>query len=172
MTMMYARRMSLAGGALLSLLIAVPVRASASGPVAFQATIAETETFAPCSPIIPSLCVTIRGTGHAMDMGRIKETAFVVDDLASNNAGAGCHTEMRETILTAANHDMIALDATGVNCATGKTTLTTVDTFQVVGGSGQFREARSNGTITAHVVIGKTAVVTISGLLSTPGSLP
>jgi hypothetical protein len=105
-------------------------------------------------------------------MGQIKETAFVVGDLASNNAGAGCHTEMRDTILTAANHDMLVLDATGLNCATGKTTLIAVDTFQVVGGAGQFREARGNGTITAHVVIGKTAVVTISGLLSTPGSLP
>ncbi len=165
-----ARRITLAGGTLLTALSAVSGQASAASLVPFQATVAETQTVARCSPI-PSLCVTIVGSGHATHLGQIKVTAFVVSNLASN-AGPGCVTEMRQTTLTAANGDTITLDATGVNCATGRTTVTAVDTYQVVGGTGRFSRARGSGTITAIInVARRTAVATFSGLLSTPGSL-
>jgi hypothetical protein len=168
-TMTYVRRICLVVVALLALLIAVPGRASATSLVPFQATVTMTQTVAVCSAV-PSVCVTIKGTGHATDMGQIKVVGFVVSNLASN-AGAGCHTEMQELTLTAANDDKIAMDATGVNCSTGKTTGTSVDSYQVVGGTGRFSRARGSGTVTASFIIGKTSVATYSGLLSTPGSL-
>jgi len=161
--MTYARRISLTVGALLVPLIAVSGQAAAASLVRFQATVTETFTVARCSPV-PSLCFTIVGSGHATHLGQIRETAVVVSNLASS-AGPGCFTETRTTTLTAANGDTIMLAATGVNCATGQTTVTAVDTYHVVGGTGRFSRARGSGAITATIIVGKSAVVTFRGLL-------
>ncbi len=107
----------------------------------------------------------------ATGMGQITEGAFVISNLASNEAGAGCNTEMRQTTLTATNHDRLVLDATGISCTTSKTAVTAVDAYQVVGGTGRYSGARGFGTDTASVIIGKTAAFTLTGILSTSGSL-
>jgi hypothetical protein len=93
-----------------------------------------------------------------------------VSNLASNPA-PGCNTETRDTTLTAANGDEIRLYSTGVSCATGPTTGTAADTYQVVGGTERFSGASGSGTMTAQFIIATSAVATFSGLLSTPGSL-
>jgi hypothetical protein len=148
--------------------LAIPGRAAASDQVHFQATIAETQTVAPCSAV-PSICVTIVGTGQAMGIGRIKEAAFVIGNLASNEEGPGCHTELRQTTFTAANHDTLIFDATGVSCSNG-TTASAVDTYQVVGGTGRFSGARGNGIDRANIIVRKSATITFSGFLYLPGS--
>ena len=161
------RWISLAVVALLALLIAVPGRVSASNLVHFQATIAETQTVTPGCSAVPSLCVTIAGSGQATDMGPITEAAFVILNLASNEVGPGCNTEQRQTTFTAANHDTLTFDATGVSCTTGSTA-TARDTFHVVGGTGQFSGARGSGIDTANIIVGATATITFSGSLSIP----
>jgi hypothetical protein len=167
--MTYLRRISLVVVALLAPLIAVSRPASATSLVNFRAVIAETQTVALCPPA-PSICVTITGSGEATHLGHFQESALAVGNLASNPA-PGCHTETRNTTLTAANGDQIMLYSTGVSCSTGPTTGTASDTYQVVGGTGRFSGAGGSGTMTAQFIIAKSAVATFSGLLSTPGSL-
>jgi hypothetical protein len=163
--MTYARRILLAVFGLMAALVAVPIQASAASLDPFHATVAETFTAALCDPL-PSLCVTTAGIGHATHLGRIRESATIVTDLASNPA-PGCHNETRKTTLTAANGDQITLDATGQNCATGPTTVTAVDAYVVTGGTGRFAGAIGNGTITAQIdLASRTALVTFGGLLS------
>jgi hypothetical protein len=110
------------------------------------------------------------GSGEATRLGHFQESALVVSNLASNPA-PGCNTETRNTTLTAANGDEIMLYSTGVSCATGPTTGTASDTYQVVGGTGRFSGASGSGTSTGQFIIDTSAVSTFSGLLSTPGSL-
>jgi hypothetical protein len=165
--MIYARRISLVVVALMAGLVAVPLQASAASLVPFHATVAETFTAAVCDPF-PSLCVTIAGRGHATHLGRVREAATVVVDLASDPA-PGCHTETRKTTLTAADGDQIMLDATGQNCATGPTTVTAVDAYVVTGGTGRFSGATGSGTIIAKIDLASgRARVTFRGLLSGP----
>jgi hypothetical protein len=165
--MIYARRISMVVVALMAGLVAVPQQASAASLVPFHATVAETFTAGLCDPV-PSLCVTIDGSGHATHLGRIREAATVVVDLASNPA-PGCHTETRTTTLTAANGDQIMLDATGQSCATGPTTSIAVDAYVVTGGTGRFSGASGSGTIIARINLASgRALVTFRGLLSSP----
>ncbi len=166
--MVCARRISLVV-ALMAVLAAIPSQASAASPVPFQATIAETFTAAPCAPV-PSLCVTIMGSGHATHLGQVHELAAVYSDLASQ-ASPGCFTETRTTILTAANGDQLTLVSTGHHCVTSPTTETAVDSYVVAGGTGRFRGATGSGTNTATIDLASgTASVTFSGVLSSPGS--
>jgi hypothetical protein len=163
----YARRISLVVIALMAVMVVVPLQASAASPVPFRATVAETFTAALCDPF-PSLCITTGGRGHATHLGRIREAATVVSDLASNPA-PGCHTETRMTTLIAANGDKIMLNATGRNCATGPTTVTAVDAYVVTGGTGRFIGAKGSGTITATIDLASgTALVSFRGLLFSP----
>jgi hypothetical protein len=148
--------------------LAAPGRVAASDQMHFQATIAETQTLAMCSAV-PSLCITIAGTGQATGMGPIKEAAFVISNLASNEEGPGCNDELRQTTFTTANHDTLTFDATGVSCGTS-TTATAVDTYQVVGGTGRFSGARGSGIDTARIIVRKSATITFSGFLYLPGS--
>lgn len=169
--MSQVRRISLVVVALMVALIAVPRPASAARLIPFQATVTESG-FTPtlCAPV-PSLCITLTGTGEATQMGEIEESAFVKNNLASNPA-PGCHTETRGTTLTAANGDQITMHATGINCSTGPTTVTAVDSYVVTGGTGRFSGASGSGTNTASInLANSTAVVTYSGTLSSPGSL-
>lgn len=166
--MLNRRRFSLAAIALSAVLVAVPAQASAASLEPFRATVSETFTAALCSPA-PSLCVSITGSGHATHLGKIRESATVVSNLASTVA-PGCFSETRKTTLTAANGDEVFLDAAGYNCQTGSTTVTAVDSYVVVGGTGRFRGASGIGTITATIdQASLTATVAFRGLLSTPG---
>ena len=168
--MVCARRIALAVAVLLAVLVTAPRQAAAASLVPFHATIAETFTAAPCAPV-PSLCVTIMGSGHATHLGHVHEFAAVYSDLASH-AGPGCFTETRTTILTAANGDQLTLVSTGHHCVTSPTTETAVDAYVVAAGTGRFRGATGSGTNTAIIDLASgTAVVTFSGLLSSPGSL-
>jgi len=170
MAMMYARRISRAVVALLAVLISVPGQASAASLVPFQATVAESFTAAPCTPV-PSLCVSAVGTGNATHLGRIRESASVVINLASSPV-PGCTAETRETILSAVNGDQLMLHATGQGCVTGPTTVAAVDSYVVSGGTGRFSRASGSGTIKATVdQASGTAGITFNGVLSTPGSL-
>jgi hypothetical protein len=165
--MISTRRSSLAAMALLAVLVSTPGQASAASLVPFKATVSETFTAGLCSPV-PSLCVSITGTGHATRLGKIRESASVMSNLAAG-VGPGCFSETRRTTLTAANGDQIILDAAGHNCATGPTTVTAMDAYVVTGGTGRFSGASGIGTITATIdQASATAVVTFSGLLSTP----
>ncbi len=168
--MIYPRRISRAAIALVAVLISVPGQASAASLVPFRATIAETFTAAPCSAV-PSLCVSAVGTGEATHLGKTRESASVVINLASNPA-PGCTAEIRETIFNAANGDQLTLHATGQGCDTSPTTTAAVDSFVVTGGTGRFNGATSIGTINVTVDRASgTAVTTFNGVLSTPGSL-
>lgn len=169
--MSHVRRISLVLVALTVALITVPRSASAASLVPFQATVTESG-FTPtlCAPI-PSLCITLTGTGEATHMGEIEESAFVTNNLASNPA-PGCHTETRDTTLTAANGDQLMMHATGINCSTSPTTVTAVDSYVVTGGTGLFSGASGSGTNTGSInLANSTAVVTFEGTLSSPGSL-
>lgn len=143
-------------------------QASAASLGPFQATVAETFTAAPCSPV-PSLCVSAVGTGDATLVGPIRESASVVINLASNPA-PGCTAETRETILSAANGDQLMLHATGQSCATGPTTVAAVDSYVVTGWTGRFSGASGSGTITVTIdqASGKSQT-SFNGVLSTPG---
>jgi hypothetical protein len=111
------------------------------------------------------------GTGEATHLGKIRESASVVINLASNPA-PGCTTEIRETILTAANGDQLTLHATGQACDTSPTTTSAVDSFVVTGRTGRFNGASGDGTIKVTIDRASgTAVTTVNGVLSTPGSL-
>jgi len=168
--MIYLGRISLAVVALVVALIAVPRQASAESLVPFQATVTEGGfTPTPCSPV-PSLCIPLTGSGEATHLGKIQESALVVSNLASNPA-PGCFTETRDTTFTAANGDQITMHATGRNCSTGPTTVTAWDSYVVTGGTGRFNGASGSGKDTAMIVVAKSAVVTFSGKLSSPGSL-
>ena len=169
------RRISLVVAALGVALIALPRPASAATLVPFQATVFESGfTSTLCAPM-PSLCITIPGTGEATGeathLGTVQEDASVLNDLASTPA-PGCHTETRDTTLTAANGDQITMHATGINCSTGPTTVTAVDSYVVTGGTGRFSGASGSGINTASINLASTtAVVTYRGTISSPGSL-
>ncbi|HEX6507678.1 MAG TPA: hypothetical protein VF221_08615, partial [Chloroflexota bacterium] len=60
----------------------------------------------------------------------------------------------------------------GINCSTGPTSVTAVDSYVVTGGTGRFSGASGSGTNTASINLASTtAVVTFEGTLSSPGSL-
>jgi hypothetical protein len=168
--MIYAGRISRAVLALLAVLISVPGQASAASLVPFQATVAETFTAAPCAPV-PSLCISAVGIANATHLGKTRESASVVINLASHPA-PGCTAETRETILSAANGDQLMLHATGLGCDTGPTATAAVDSYVVTGGTGRFNGASGNGTIKVTIDRASgTAVTSFNGVLSTPGSL-
>ena len=164
------RRIALTGVTLVAALIIDSRQPSAASLAPFNATVVETQTVARCTPV-PNLCITIVGSGHATHLGRLQESAFVKETIASP-AGPGCLIETRVTTLTAANGDLLRMHAIGRSCTTGPTTVTAVDYYQVMGGTGRFKGATGGGTDTAIInVAGKTAVATFSGVLSTVGPL-
>jgi hypothetical protein len=169
-TRVRARQLSLTMVVLLAVIAVVPSHAVAKSLVPFQATIAETFTATLCSPTL--LCISATGSGQAAHLGETSESAVVVSDLASNPA-PGCHTETRTTTLTAANGDQVTMDATGQNCSISPTTVTAVDSYVVTGGTGRYSGATGSGTTRASIDLASgIAVVTFSGTLSTPGSVP
>ena len=150
--------------------VAVPTASAGATTVPFRATIAETFTINPaCFPA--RLCGDITGSGHGSHLGKIGESAAIVSYL-STPLGGGCFPETRTTTLTAANGDELTLAAAGTNCPTSPTTVAASDTFTVTGGTGRFVGASGSGTVSATVDLAtSTAVVTLSGVLSSPGSL-
>ena len=176
-TVMWPRRTAMVGArwlalvvALCAVLVAVPQPASAKGLVPFRATMVETIiSLEMCGPMLR--CPTATGIGQATHLGRTTSSGGVVVDLAHPDA-AGCFPEIRTTVFTAANGDQIMITATGKSCSTGPTTVTTVDSYVVTGGTGRFSGASGSGTDSALVDLARrTAVTTFIGTLSTPGSL-
>ena len=118
-----------------------------------------------------SLCVSAVGTGVATHLGKTRESASVVINLASHPA-PGCTAEVRQTIFSAANGGQLTLLATGQGCDTSPTTTAALDSFVVTGGTGRFNGATGIGTINVMVDLASgTAVATFNGVLSTPASL-
>ena len=112
----------------LAVLVAAPQQTSAQSLVPFHAVVGGNVRGIPLgSP--PDLCVASTGNGHATHLGKISESASVVSFQTSpNSAGADCVNEMRTTTLTAANGDQITFEATGFNCPTDTTTVSSSDT--------------------------------------------
>jgi hypothetical protein len=155
--------------AIVATMVSVPTRVSATSQVPFHATITETVTgIAPCP--LPVLCASVTGTGQATSLGATRESLLVRVDTSSNPA-PGCHTEVRTSILTAANGDQITLQGPGQSCGVGTPHGTAFDSWAVIAGTGRFSGATGSGTNSVSINGLSTAVTTFSGTISSPGSL-
>lgn len=161
------RRIALVVVALCAVLVAGPRQTVAASLVPFSATITETYVInaGACQSAAPvTVCTT--GTGQATHLGEIRETAVIETSSTPDSCGVA---EQRTTTLTAADGAQLGLGATGQNClAQG----TASDAYVVTGGTGRYRGATGRGTIAVTFPAPGVAVVAITGVLSSPGSLP
>jgi hypothetical protein len=170
--MLKARRMSLVVAVLLAVITAVPLQASAAGPVPFQATLTESVvSTAPC-PGLPSqyICVTVTGSGRATHLGAVTESMVVtVDTVTASSLAPDCHVENRTSTLTAANGNQITLQGPGIDCGVDTAQGSAVDFWTVTGGTGRFYGATGSGTnrVTINeLTVPVTSVTVFSGTLS------
>ena len=147
-----------------------PAPASADSLVPFHATVSETFTAGPCGVL--SRCITAAGTGHAVHLGKITETATIVVDLDPTHADGSCAPEVRTTTLTAANGNTISMSGTGWSCAS---TSEAHDSYGITGGTGRFQGASGSGVeFNVHTFTGPgvgVSTVTYDGTISSVGSL-
>jgi hypothetical protein len=169
MEMLNVRRTVFTAGALLALLAAVPQGAAAKSLVPFHATTRETVAVVPCDPNF--LCISITGSGHATQLGKISESAHYAIDLV-NVPTPGCNTNSGTMTLTGGNGDSIRLALHGTGCNASPTTQTIVNSYVVTGGTGRFSGATGSGTETVHSEVtnpaAPTGVARFEGTLSSP----
>jgi hypothetical protein len=168
-------RTSIALSAALVVLTAfLPGTVAARSLVPFVATFTEDGPAVPCP--FPTLCITIRGTGHATLLGATTERSSATINLLSLQA-TGCSSEDRTAVLTAANGDEIDVTfSDGVTCMTSPTSGESRYTYVVTGGTGRFSGASGSGTAVAGFTLATatapaTSFTTLTGMLSSPGSL-
>lgn len=160
---------------LVPIIVAVPAYAVApSDPtlVAFHGTGTGTLSFV---VIPPNRFATASGSGHATHLGRFDIAINITANLmpvAIPNCPTLGNNELNTTTFTSANGDAITVAGTGATCPTSPTTAVSMDTLQVVSGTGRFEGA--SGSIVVHGAINRTTLtfsVTYEGTLSTPGSI-
>lgn len=148
--------------------------APASGPklVPFHATARGTLSFV---VIPPTRFVTASGAGQATHLGAVEVAINITASLAPvvvpNCATLG-NNEANTTTFTAANGDILTAMGTGSICPTGPTTAASMDSLEVIGGTGRFEGA--SGAINVRGAIDRatfTFSVSYDGTLSTPGSI-
>ncbi len=149
--------------------------ASASSLVPFSATFSEDGPAVPCP--FPTLCITIHGTGQASHLGQTVETSSATLNLLSLQT-TGCSAEARTAAFVGANGDELdVLFIDGQTCMTSPTSGESQYVFAITGGTGRFVGARGSGTARAGFTLATSSspgssFTTLSGAISSPGSLP
>ena len=123
---------------------------------------------APCGPM--TLCIVLSGAGEATHLGR---TEFLKNSLSTRTTeacpGGTINTYTAAITLTAADGDTITMSGSGTVCE-GPGLVQASGTYTVTGGTGRFNGA--SGTIAESFVrIGANVYVTLTGAISSPGSL-
>jgi hypothetical protein len=146
--------------------------AAAAEQVPFSGTFTTSGTATPCGPL--TFCLSVQGAGTAMHLGRTTITRSIVTRntlVPCPDVAGGTIREFTDTLtLTAANGDALTMTGSGTSCANGIDVISS-GTYAVTGGTGRFSGASGTMTLRIARFSPDPETTTLTGTISSPGSV-